>query len=820
MTGVALGHYVRRLRLEAGLSQEALAERAGIGVATVAALEEGRRRRPYPNTLAAIATALHLEASDRQTLLSLAHAYLQGEAPVAEPTVEAEARGLVRRRADVPVPPTSLIGRDDEVAEIVRRLDPLRSQVRLLSLLGPGGVGKTRLAIAAAALVNSFADGVVFVDLSSLHDHRMVPVTIARTLNVRESDGRSARELLLDHLGDRQVLLVLDNFEHLLEAGAFVADLLAACPLLRVLVTSRIALSLRSEHRHAVPPLPTPEDPTASPAVRLFVERAQAVSSEFALDVTCAEIVSAICRRLDGIPLAIELAAARISVLTPDTLLARLSRRLPLLASGATDLPDRQRTLRNTLAWSTELLGAAERGLLQRLAVFANDWPLEAVEAVCAEPECSTDSILDRLSTLVDSSLVQRVVGRDGQPRFSMLETIREYALEGLEEAGELPATKRRHLGWSLSVVQPLRPTPPDPAMVGRLSGHAANLRLAIDYAIETGAVEQGLWVAVALSMLWFVRGAYEEGRGWLGALLEAPGADAPTLARAHALAAAGYLAYSQSDYAAARQSLLEGQLLNRELGDELLDAVIVHNLASTARRSGQLADAQDLYSECLGQFEKLGHETWQASALTHLALVANDVGETQRAAELAQRGLALFESNANTWGISFALRVLGRVAAARGNPAEARQFHEASLALDDEIGDTHSRRLSLVALANNALTDGDPFAAGVAYAESLTLANTSGDLLTLVGSLEGLALCSLPEGWETAVRVAGAADHLRKRLGTAVTAAEQQGMHTWLERARGALGEARFAAAWGSGHMLERAQAVADGLRLVPVRS
>ena len=285
---------------------------------------------------------------------------------------------------------------------------------------------------------------------------------------------------------------------------------------------------------------------------------------------------------------------------------------------------------------------------------------------------------------------------------------------------------------------------------------HAANLRAAIGYAIEDSATEQGLWLAVALSLLCYVRGAYGEGRGWLGALLEAPGAQAPTLARAHGLGAAGLLAYWQGDYAVSRDLLLEAQGLNRLHGDELLGGIIVYFLANNARRRGELAHAMDLYSDCLAQFEKVGHQTWLASALTHLAQIAADVGETQRATELAQRSLALFESNDSTWGVSLALRALGRIATERGNHVEAKRFHEASLALVDQLGDTHNRTLSLVALANNVLMNGDPLAAAEAYAESLTLADASGDQLSMARSLDGLARCSLREHWETAVRIAG----------------------------------------------------------------
>jgi predicted ATPase len=723
----------------------------------------------------------------------------------------------------LPVPPTTLIGRDAEVAFAVAALDPAHSDVRLLTLLGPGGVGKTRLAIATAtALGDAFADGVAFVDLSPLRDHRLVAATIAQALNVHEADGRSARELLLDQLHDQQLLLVLDNFEHLLDANSLVADLLSACPSVRALVTSRTALRLRAERRDWVPPLALADDTAlslevigATPAVRLLLERAQVAAPELELNATNANAIHAICRRLEGIPLAIELAAARLSVLSPAALLTRLERRLPLLTGGSPDLPLRQQTVRGTLAWSCDLLGPSEQSLLRRLALFVGGCTLESAESVCAEPRASAAAVPDQLTALVDASLIQRHFESDASPRFTMLETVREFALERLAESGELDSTRRRYLDWSLHVAQPVPPDPPERARITRMSVEYSNLRAALGYAIETGAMDQGLWLAVALTTLWFVRGAYGEGRGWLAELLRLSTARTSTVARAHALTAAGHLAHAQGDFSVSEQFLQEAAEVNQVHPDDLLAGLIFNFSANNARRRGELDRAAHLFQASLDQFQKVHHQTWAAWAFSQLALVAEEQGDTRRAAELAEHSLALFEASGNTWGASRPLRVLGRLAAARGDRAAAQQLHEAALAQDSQLGDTHGRALSLVALANDVLGHADVRAARRAYAESLALADSSGNLLMLARGLEGLARFSPPEHSAAAVRLAGAANTMRKGLDAIPTVAEQEDLDNWLEVVRGGLGEKAFVAAWAAGQMLEPAQAVTEGLLL-----
>jgi DNA-binding XRE family transcriptional regulator len=394
---ISFGGQLRRLRIRAGLSQEALAELADVSKATIASLEQGLRSRPHPHTVAALADALNLGSPDRLGLLEWAGAAQARRGATGPPTTAPEAM-LATGRVRIPVSPSPLIGRMDEVAQASALLAPSRSHVRLLTLQGPGGVGKTRLALAVAtSLGSAFSDGVVFVDLAPLRDHRLVPATMCWTLGLREAGGQSARDLLLAYLAERQVLLVVDNFEHLLGASALLAELLAGCARLALLVTSRTALNLRGERRFEVVPLAPPaadvqsaEEVALSPAVQLFLERASAAAPDFALDATNAAAVAGVCRRLDGMPLALELAAARIPMLSPAGLLRRLERRLDLLTGGPSDLPARQRTLRDTLVWSYELLEEAERTLFRRLSVFVGGWTLEPASLWNASHTTST----------------------------------------------------------------------------------------------------------------------------------------------------------------------------------------------------------------------------------------------------------------------------------------------------------------------------------------------------------------------------------------------------------------------------------------------
>ncbi len=447
-TELQFGDLLRRHRASANVTQEDLADRTGLTPQAIGLLERGKRRRPHAYTVQKLAEALQLEGPDLTEFEAAARRPSVGRA-AAEPT-----------RRVLPTSLTPIIGREDEVEDIAALLR--RDDVRLLTLTGPGGVGKTRLAVEGAGRAGpAFADGVAFVALAPLQDPDLVPSVLAEALGVKDAAGASLMDALTRHLQEMELLLLIDNLEHLLPAAPLVADLVGECPRLTVLATSRAPLRLMGERQFPVPPLFFGE--RDSPAVRLFCERAVAVAPSFELTAANASAVEEICRRLDGLPLAIELAAARVKLFPPDALLDRLDRRLQLLSGGARDLPERQRTLRDTVAWSHDLLEVDERALFGRLAVFAGGFTLEAAEAVCGTAMPEGGDVLETLASLVDNSLlVSRSgasAGREGgEPRFAMLETIKEYATERLRSSGEAEGMHRAHALYYLALAEAAQP--------------------------------------------------------------------------------------------------------------------------------------------------------------------------------------------------------------------------------------------------------------------------------------------------------------------------------------------------------------------------
>ncbi|MDP9356600.1 MAG: helix-turn-helix domain-containing protein, partial [Chloroflexota bacterium] len=517
----ALGPLLRGFRRAAALSQEELAERAGVSARAISDLERGQRASAHLDTLRRLADALGLAPEDRGRLIGAAQASrLDVTRSSARPDpLPDRGRPAVR----LPTTLTSFVGRGREVEQVIALLR--RADVRLVTLTGPGGVGKTRLALRAAAeLLDHVPDGAWFVDLTPLADPALVPAAIAVVLGVREAGGQPLVETLAVALRDKQLLLVLDNCEHLLDAAPVVAELLRACPGLTVLATSRAPLRLRGEREVAVPPLglpatarPAPEEIARSEAVRLFVERARAHEADFALTEANAPAVAGIVRVLDGLPLAIELAASRIKLFPPTALLRRLERRLTLLTGGARDLPARQRTLRDAIAWSHDLLTEEERLLFRRLAVFAGGATCEAAEAV-ADPAGEL-GVVNGLAVLVDQSLLRKEDDPDGEPRYRMLETVREYALERLDASGEEAAVRDRHAAWCLALAEAAGAvlwTTYDPGVVARLEAEHPNLRAALTWFAQASDGEALLRIGATLGRFWYVAGHAREGRGWL----------------------------------------------------------------------------------------------------------------------------------------------------------------------------------------------------------------------------------------------------------------------------------------------------------------
>jgi predicted ATPase/transcriptional regulator with XRE-family HTH domain/uncharacterized protein HemY len=732
---------LRRYRLENGLTQEALAERARLSREAVSALERGERQYPRPDTVELLAEALELPDEERDALLAAATRPLRPRTdppPTTMPAGEVVPAAPMIHAPQLPVPPTSLLGRAEELANVRALL--IEEGTRLLTLSGPGGVGKTRLALAVATTCrDAFADGVVFVPLASHTAPALLADTIAHAAGAHEQGDRRPEEALVAHLRDRRLLLVLDNFEHLLPAAPLLAELLAACPCLTLLVTSRSILRLRGEQVLPVPPLPLP-DATSSPAVEalataaavaLFLDRARAVWPEFALTPENAADVGAICRRLDGLPLAIELAAARIRLLPPRALLARLERRLPTLTGGPRDLPERQRTLCAALAWSYDLLSRAEQALLRRLSVFAGGATLEAVETVCRLDSAQEADALEWLAALVDHSLLRQEEPESGEPRLVMLETVRDYGLEQLAASGEREATEEAHARYYLALAEAAEPAlrgPEQARWLERLDAEHDNLRAALGWAHDQREVDLELRLAGALWRFWWTRGYLNEGRRWLEAALTG-GEQGSRAARARALNGAGNLAELQGDYGRAAALHEEALALGRALGDKQSIARSLGNLGNLAQRQGNYERAAALYEEALALYRELGETASIAIALNNLGSVAFVQDDCGRAATLFEESLALYRMLGDKIGSAALLMGLGLVASRQANYGRAAALLEEGLTLQRKLGDRSGSVLaSLTGLGEVVYLQGDYGRAVALLEEGLALGRELGD--------------------------------------------------------------------------------------------
>ncbi len=771
-----------------------------------------------------------------------------------------------RRSDTLPVQLTPLIGREREVATAARLLR--RNNVRLVTFTGPGGTGKTRLALQVASeLSDAFAGGVFFVSLASLNDPALVIPTIARALGIRDSMGQPVFARLVEVLQQKQALLLLDNFEQVVEAAPQVADLLTSCPQLKLLVTSREVLHVRSEHEFAVPPLALP-DPShlpklaalaRTPAVALFLQRAQAARPEFKLTSTNARAVAEICVRLDGLPLAIELAAARMKLLSPQALLARLDQPLNVLTGGARDLPARQQTLRNTIEWSYQLLTAREQRLFCWLSVFVGGCSLQAAEAVCTRSGDQAGEVLDGIASLIDKSLLQRVAQTGGESeeqedqRLLMLETIREYGLEALIASGEEQAARQAHAGYFLRLAEEAEPALKGPLLVDwleRLEREHDNLRAALQWALESGRGEVALRLGIALERFWVVRGQRNEGLAFLQkALAGSAGAKVAAPIRAKALLAAGRLAFNQSNYDQGEILAQEGLALFRELGDKRGIALSLNRLGVAAWRRGDFRSARVLLEEDLALFRELGDRDRIAWSLFMHGLLDNKQGRYAEASSRFEESLALFRELGNKRGIAASLTQLaGTLFVSQGDQDMVYPLLEQGLSLDREVGDKEGMAVASLLLGWMALKQGDRATArsrveesltlyremehreGMAevlcmlgkveaargdyasarmlYEESLAMAQEIGDKELLASGLEGLASAVTAQGelaW--AARLWGTAEALREAIDAPLPPVEQAGYEQAVATARDHLGAETFASAWAEGRAMTAEQ-------------
>ena len=684
---------LRRHRLAAGLTQEDLAERAGLSARAISDLERGRRHTPQRHTLTLLTQALRLTGDD---LAAFEASVQRRRRPLEERPQTAEG-AEPRAAPSLPLLLPELIGRERELAAVVRLVT--RPDVRLVTLTGPGGVGKTRLAHEVVASTTDFyRDGSWVVPLAGLTDPAAVAAAVAEAIGLlgaagrgvggRESSPRAGRGLV-ERLGttlrDGRRLLVLDNLEHLLPAATLLGQLLAASPGLDVLVTSQTVLRLSFEHVYSLPPLrvpgpvrrPLPEALLQFEAVRLFVLRSCAAWAEFELTPANAPAVAAICRRLDGLPLALELAAARVRTLAPEALDEQLAQnRLTVLTSGLRDADERHQTLRRTLDWSHSLLSAEDQTLFRRLSVFAGGCTLEAAEAVCGDRREPRLGILAGLGALIDQSLLGHGEQPQGEPapdapRFVMLETVREYAAEHLQRSPEEATVRRRHAAYYGALAQRIEPQlygPQEATWFARLAQEQRNFRLALRWAVEEPAPRDGLRLAAALWRFWNVRGHWVEAGEWTEALLALPGAATPSVERAQGLWLRGILAWMRRDVARARPALEESLALARAGGDQAATANALYGLGVVAAARQEPEAAVALTAEAVAIWRDLGDEAQLSRALTSQGILLRDRGDLDEARRLLQEGLALCRARGYAVGAGWALDELGTIAFAGGD--------------------------------------------------------------------------------------------------------------------------------------------------------
>jgi predicted ATPase/transcriptional regulator with XRE-family HTH domain len=825
------GDLLRSYRERVGLTQEELAERAGLSAQGVSALERGLRRRPYLPTVRALADALGLTASERAAFASAVEREHSGR-PESPPNSTGTAPS-----GNLPAPLTPLIGRERAVSENCALLR--REDVRLVTLTGPGGVGKTRLAVQIAAELaadqtiqpapgpsgggrQAFADGAIFVPLATTRDADLFPSAIVTALGVPEVRGRRVTDVLVAHLRQRELLLVLDNFEQILSAAPTVTALLERCPRVKALVTSRARLLVSGERDMPVDPLdlPDPSDTSSPddlldyPATRLFLERAQAVNPRLAVSDADARAIAEICARVDGIPLAIELAAARVNILSPTALLTHLERRLPLLTGGPRDLPARLRTMRDAIAWSHALLEEGERALFRRLSVFVGGFTIEGAlgagyplgaaqdeSSVPVPPVPSAPSalpLLDGLASLVDKSLIRQVdgvesVARNGESRLRMLETIREYALEQLEESGEGEEVREQHAGWYLEFAQRVDAELEGPEMFRwllRVEAEHANLRAAIQWFKDQGDTGAALRLGAGLSAFWWYRGHYGEGRAQLEGLLALPDARSHPFAWARAMTGLGTLIYKSGEVTRAMRLHEQAIEIWRELDDQ----------------------------------ERLGYALWCQG------LAAGGTDDDLATAALLE-SFEIARSLDAPWLALPAWWALGRIARCRGDYREAETKVSDALRAARQYGHPIGLPLSLVVLGHTALDQGEIDRAASLFAECLDALREIGGRWGIAGRLKGLAaVAAAPWGVPACLeglgavaaargdsargaRLFGTTAALRDMVGYAREPVDQPGFERWLTFVRNALDDEAFATAWAEGQTLSFDDAIGEAL-------
>lgn len=815
-TGNTFGAQLRRLRRAAGITQEELAERAHLSPRAISDLEREVKQRPHLQTIELLADALELADADRADLFD----------SISRRRGPPESGPDATVMPALPAGPTRLVGRERDEAALVHLLRWGTS--RVVTLTGAGGVGKTRLALkVAGTLAANFADGVAFIPLASVRDPDLVAASIAGSLGIREDRDRAPAEILMKFLSGRPMLLVIDNFEQVVEAAPLLADLRSACPHLQLLVTSREALHLRGEQEFSVLPLSLPEiglQLTVElvdryPATALFMQRAREVVPDLALSADDARTIGEICRRLDGLPLAIELAAARMKHLKAADLLARLASSLQVLTGGARDLPHRHQTMRNTIAWSYDLLNEHERMTFRRLAVFTGGFTLDAAHWLDVLSG-DRDDCEDVLFSLVDKSLLLRPREDSGGLDFVMLETVREYGLDCLTPA-ERASVEQRHAEYYVPLSELAHENltgPTQGTWLTRLDAEQANVRLALESLIQTQQNASAAHLANGMAVYWHTRSRLREGRAWyerLLPLLEDAKGDREGRVLGSLLNNLAWFAHSQGDVSYAATLFEQSVTVNERAGYKKGIGIALNNLGMIAHHQSEYERAAEYYQASLTLRREVGDSWGVATSLNNLALVSEQQGDYQRAVELFTESLRQLRAIGDKPAQGAVLDNLAHRARRSGNLDAAESLFAESLAVKREIGDAWGLAIALWGMGALSLDRGLTVRAAGFFRQSLELCRSESRRDGAVENFEGLAQVALDSGDTTqAARLLGISWALREAMGTPIPAEDQVRHSQLTEAIVESLGNDRFTLAWKDGQELPLLIALDEALQ------